>query len=52
VDFVLGKFDTDDEAIIEKQLPTACDIIKSFCLAGLTITMNQYNKRKLETKNE
>ncbi len=48
VDFVLGKFSSDDEAIIERQLPTACDIIKSFCLAGLTITMNQYNNKKGE----
>ena len=46
VDYVLGKFDAEDEAIIEQQLPTACDIIKSFCLAGITITMNQYNKKK------
>ena len=49
VDFVLGKFSSDDEAIIEQQLPTACDIIKSFCLAGLTITMNQYNKKKVKS---
>ena len=46
VDYVLGKFGAEDEAIIEQQLPTACDIIKSFCLAGITITMNQYNKKK------
>ena len=44
-DFVLGKFSAEDEAIIEKQLPTACDIVKSFCLAGITITMNQFNKK-------
>ena len=44
-DFVLGKFSAEDEAIIEKQLPTACEIVKSFCLAGITITMNQYNKK-------
>lgn len=51
-DFVLGKFDAEDESIIEKQLPIACEIVKSFCLAGITITMNQYNKKKLEIKNE
>ncbi len=45
VDFVLGKFSSEDEALIEKQLPTACEIIKSFCLAGITITMNQFNKK-------
>lgn len=44
-DFVLGKFSSEDEAVIEKQLPTACDIVKSFCLAGITITMNQFNKK-------
>ena len=44
-DFVLGKFNAEDEGVIEKQLPTACDIVKSFCLAGITITMNQYNKK-------
>lgn len=45
VDFVLDKFSSEDEALIEKQLPTACEIIKSFCLAGITITMNQFNKK-------
>ena len=44
-DFVLGRFSSEDEAIVEKQLPTACAIVKSFCLAGITITMNQYNKK-------
>ena len=44
-DFVLGKFSAEDETIIEKQLPTACEIVKSFCLAGITITMNQFNKK-------
>ncbi len=45
VDYVLGKFSAEDETVIVKQLSIACDIIKSFCLAGITITMNQYNKR-------
>ena len=44
-DFVLGRFSSEDEAIVEKQLPAACAIVKSFCLAGITITMNQYNKK-------
>lgn len=45
VDYVLGEFNAEDTAVLEKQLPVACDIVKSFCLAGLTITMNQYNKK-------
>lgn len=44
-DFVLGKFNAEDEEIIEKQLPTACEIVKSFCLAGINITMNRFNKK-------
>ena len=44
-DFVLGKFSAEDESIIEKQLSTACEIVKSFCLAGITITMNLFNKK-------
>ncbi|MBQ5925557.1 MAG: aminoacyl-tRNA hydrolase, partial [Paludibacteraceae bacterium] len=28
-----------------KRIAVACDIIKSFCLAGLNITMNQYNNK-------
>ena len=48
VDFVLSSFDADDRAVIDAQLPTAIDIIKSFCLAGLDITMNQYNGRSCE----
>ena len=48
VDFVLSSFDADDRAVIDAQLPTAIDIIKSFCLAGLDITMNQYNGRSSE----
>ena len=45
VDFVLGEFDADERTAIDALMPTAIDIIKSFCLAGLDITMNHYNKR-------
>ncbi|MBR5728588.1 MAG: aminoacyl-tRNA hydrolase [Prevotella sp.] len=48
VDFVLSSFDADDRAAINASIPTAIDIIKSFCLAGLDITMNQYNGRSSE----
>ena len=46
VDFVLGRFDEEDHKLIEAQLPTAIDIVKSFCLSGLDFTMNHFNKRK------
>ena len=31
--------------VLEERLATAGEIIKSFCLAGIDITMNQFNKK-------
>ena len=45
VDFVLGTFDNDEQKAVDEQIETVCDIIKSFCFAGLARTMNQYNKK-------
>ena len=33
--------------MIPERLETAGEIIRSFCLAGLDITMNQFNHKKL-----
>ena len=45
VDYVLGLFTDDDMKTMPERLETAGEIIKSFCLAGINITMNQYNKK-------
>ena len=45
VDYVLGRFSAEQEAEKGKRIGVACEIIKSFCLAGLNITMNQYNNK-------
>lgn len=45
VDYVLGRFSAEQESEKVKRIAVACDIIKSFCLAGLNITMNQYNNK-------
>ncbi len=45
VDFVLSQFDDEDWKTMEERLKTAGEIIKSFCLAGIDITMNQFNKK-------
>ena len=45
VDYVLGRFSSEQEVEKPKRIAIACDIIKSFCLAGLNITMNQYNNK-------
>jgi peptidyl-tRNA hydrolase len=45
IDFVLGHFDEDDMKSMNEHLQKADEIIKSFCLAGINITMNQYNNK-------
>lgn len=44
VEWVLGKYDEEELKVLKPSLDTAADIIKSFVLAGIDITMNQYNK--------
>ena len=44
VDWVLGKYTEDDMKVLQPSIDLAVDIIKSFVLAGINITMNQYNK--------
>ena len=45
VDWVLSKFTNEDKQTLAPIIDTSRDIIKSFCLAGVDITMNQYNKK-------
>ena len=44
VDWVLGRYSEDDMKVLQPSIDTAVEIIKSFVLAGINITMNQYNK--------
>ena len=46
IDWVLGKYDEDDMSKLSPSIETAVEIIKSFVLAGLDITMNQFNKKQ------
>lgn len=45
VDFVLGHFTKEDLTTMDERIELAIEAIKSFCLAGLAIAMNQYNKK-------
>lgn len=45
IDFVLGHFSEEDMKTMPERTEQASEIIKSFCLAGIDITMNQYNKK-------
>lgn len=44
VDWVLGRYDDDDMKTLQPSIDMAVEIIKSFVLAGLNTTMNQFNK--------
>ena len=44
IDWVLGKYSADDLKALQPSIGMAVDIVKSFVLAGIDITMNQYNK--------
>ncbi len=44
-DFVLGRFTEENMSTMDERVNRACEIIKSFCLAGINITMNQFNNK-------
>ena len=43
VDYVLGKWNPEEEAKLNERLNKSCELIKSFGTAGLNNTMNAYN---------
>jgi PTH1 family peptidyl-tRNA hydrolase len=44
IDFVLGQWDKDEQQVIEKRIPIAVDMIRSFAFAGIELTMTTFNK--------
>lgn len=50
VDWVLGKYTDEDMRTIQPSIDEAVEIIRSFVLAGLDITMNQFNKLGKKSK--
>jgi PTH1 family peptidyl-tRNA hydrolase len=43
VNYVLGEWDAEEKEKLKERLQLSSDIIKSFALAGLNNTMNEYN---------
>lgn len=43
VDYVLGKWNDEEKSALPERLERASDLIASFVLAGVKITMNEYN---------
>lgn len=46
VEWVLGRYSDEEMKALVPALDTACEMIRSFVLAGVDITMNQYNKKR------
>ena len=45
IDFVLSKFSDAETEILPERIKQAVEIIKSFCLAGVDVTMNLFNHK-------
>ena len=45
VDWVLGRYSEEELETLQPAIDTAVEIIRSFVLAGIDITMNQFNKK-------
>ena len=45
IEYVLGKWTDEQSKAIPGRAEIACEMIKSFCMAGLELTMTQFNKK-------
>lgn len=45
VRYVLGKWDKEEAAALPERTDVAVEMIRSFCLAGLQLTMTQFNNK-------
>lgn len=54
IDWVLGRFSDEELQLLQPRIDLAVEVVKSFILAGIDITMNQYNKvgKTCPTKQE
>lgn len=45
VDYVLGEFTPEDLQRMDERLKLAAEAVKTFCLAGINVAMNEYNNK-------
>lgn len=45
IDFVLGEFGAEELKTMEERVKVAGEAVKTFCLAGIQIAMNQFNNK-------
>lgn len=50
INFVLGDFSSEERETLQPVIDTSLEIIRSFVLAGVDISMNQFNKRRTTPK--
>ncbi|MBQ7571535.1 MAG: aminoacyl-tRNA hydrolase [Bacteroidaceae bacterium] len=43
IDFVLGRFNPEDEKLVDERALVACDAIRAYALSGMAFAMNHYN---------
>lgn len=45
IDYVLGEFSDEDLKTMDERLALAADAVKTFCLSGISVAMNQFNNK-------
>ena len=45
IDWVLGRYSEEELQTLQPAIETAVEVIRSFVLSGIDVTMNQYNKK-------
>lgn len=45
IDYVLGEFTPEDLQSMDERLKLAAEAVKTFCLAGINVAMNEYNNK-------
>lgn len=45
VDYVLGKWSSDEKAVLQERLKICIDAVKTFALSGISESMNQFNNK-------
>jgi PTH1 family peptidyl-tRNA hydrolase len=47
VDFVLGKWQQEEEPLVKKKIETCVEVIETFAAAGINTSMNKYNNLEI-----
>ena len=42
---MLGEFGEEEMKTMDERLQTAADAVKTFCLSGINVAMNQFNNK-------